>query len=103
MRPDLGPCGVAAGGEDGGVAGPGCSGGTGLARPRVRAGVFYRWPARLDSAGECACKATDHAHAGWGPLVREQSGSGAQEMRPGAAVLQEATRVCRPCFCSTRA
>jgi hypothetical protein len=27
----------------------------------------------------------------------------AQEMQPGVAILQEATRVCRPCFCSTRA
>jgi hypothetical protein len=32
----------------------------------------------------------------------EQNGSGAQEMRPGAAVLQEATRVWRPWFSSTR-
>jgi hypothetical protein len=37
------------------VAGPGGPGGIGLARPRVRAGVFYRWPARLGSAGVCAC------------------------------------------------
>jgi hypothetical protein len=35
-------------------------------------GVFYRWPTRLVSAGVCACKATGHAHAGWGPLIREQ-------------------------------
>jgi hypothetical protein len=27
----------------------------------------------------------------------------AQEMRPGMAILQEATRVCRPCFSNTRA
>jgi hypothetical protein len=52
--------------------------------------------------GACVCKATDHAHAGWGPLMREQSRSGAPEMPPSAAILQEATRVCRPCFCSTR-
>jgi hypothetical protein len=31
---------------------------------RVQAEVFYRWPARLVSAGECACKATGHARAG---------------------------------------
>jgi hypothetical protein len=30
------------------VAGPGGPDGFGLARPRVRAGVFCRWPARLD-------------------------------------------------------
>jgi hypothetical protein len=34
-----------------------------LARSRVRAEVFYRWPARLVSAGVSACKATDHARA----------------------------------------
>jgi hypothetical protein len=43
---------------------PGGPGGIGLAHPQVRAGVFCRWPARLDSAGECACKATGHARAG---------------------------------------
>jgi hypothetical protein len=40
------------------------------------------------------------------PSRRRRGGYGAanrKEMRPGAAVLQEATRVCRPCFCSTRA
>jgi hypothetical protein len=88
---------------DGGVTGPGGPDRFGLARPRMRAGVFCWWPAWLDSSGVCVCRATDHAHAGWGPLVREQSRSAAQEMRPGAAVLQEATRVCRLCFCSTRA
>jgi hypothetical protein len=36
-------------------------GGIGLARPRVRARVFYRWPTRLISAGVSACKATGHA------------------------------------------
>jgi hypothetical protein len=51
-----------------------------LACSRVRAEVFYRWPARLVSAGVSACKAIDHAHASWGPLVREQSRSGTQEM-----------------------
>jgi hypothetical protein len=64
VRLDLGPRGVAAGGEGGGVARPGGPGGTGPARPRVRAGVFCRWPAWLDSAGACACKATGHARAG---------------------------------------
>jgi hypothetical protein len=103
VRPDLSPRGVAAGGEGGGVAGRGGPGGIGLARPQVRAGAFCRRPAQFNSAGACVCKATDHAQAGWGPLVREKSGSGAQEMRPGAAVLQEAMRVCRPCFSSTRA
>jgi hypothetical protein len=44
--------------------------------------------------GACVCKATDHAHAGWGPLMREQSRSGAPEMQFSAAVLQEATRMC---------
>jgi hypothetical protein len=34
------------------------------ARSRVRAEVFCQWPARLNSAGECACKATGHARAG---------------------------------------
>jgi hypothetical protein len=53
--------------------------------------------------GACVCKATDHAHAGWGLLMREQSKSGAPEMQPSAAVLQGATRVCRPCFSGTRA
>jgi hypothetical protein len=31
---------------------------------RMRAEVFCQWPARLDSAGVCACKASDHARAG---------------------------------------
>jgi hypothetical protein len=64
VRLDLGPRGVAAGGEGGGVAGPGGPGGIGLGRLRVRAGVFYRWSARLDSAGVCAYKATGLARAG---------------------------------------
>jgi hypothetical protein len=34
-----------------------------LARSRVRAEVFYRWPTRLNSAGECVCKTTGHARA----------------------------------------
>jgi hypothetical protein len=62
-----------------------------------------RRPTQFVSAGACVCKATDHVHAGWGPLVREQSRSDASEMQPSAAVLQEATRVCRPCFSGTRA
>jgi hypothetical protein len=37
--------------------------GFGLARPRMRVRVFYRWPARLDSAGVCACRVIDHARA----------------------------------------
>jgi hypothetical protein len=37
--------------------------GFGLARPRMRARVFYRWPARLVSTGVCTCKATGHARA----------------------------------------
>jgi hypothetical protein len=38
--------------------------GFGLVRPRIRARVFCRWPARLISAGECVCKTTGHARAG---------------------------------------
>jgi hypothetical protein len=34
------------------------------ARSRVRAEEFCQWPARLDSAGMRACKATGHAQAG---------------------------------------
>jgi hypothetical protein len=64
MWADLSPDGVTAGGEDGGVAGPGGPGRIGPAHLRMRAGVFYRWPARLNSAGMCACKATGHARAG---------------------------------------
>jgi hypothetical protein len=45
------------------VTGPGGPSGIEPARSRVRAEVFYRWPARLDSAGVCACKATGHARA----------------------------------------
>jgi hypothetical protein len=41
--------------------------------------------------------------AGRSRAVREQNGNSAQEMQPGAAVLQEATRVCRPCFSGTSA
>jgi hypothetical protein len=48
---------------DGEVTGPGGPSGIEPARSRVRAEVFYRWPARLDSAGVCACKATGHARA----------------------------------------
>jgi hypothetical protein len=33
-------------------------------RSRVRAEVFCQWSARLNSTGECACKATGHARAG---------------------------------------
>jgi hypothetical protein len=46
--------------------------GFGLARPRMRARVFYRWPARLISAGVDACKATGRARADQEPGVREQ-------------------------------
>jgi hypothetical protein len=46
--------------------------GFGLTHPRMRARVFYRWPARLDSAGMSACKTTGHARAGQEPRVREQ-------------------------------
>jgi hypothetical protein len=46
------------------VIGPGGPSGIEPARSRVRAKVFYRWPARLDSAGVSACKATGHARAG---------------------------------------
>jgi hypothetical protein len=98
-----GPDGVTADGESGGVTGPGGPSGTKPARSRVRSEVFCQWPAQFVSVGACVCKATDHAHAGCGPLMREQSRSGAPEMRSGAAVLQEAARVCRPCFCSTHA
>jgi hypothetical protein len=52
--------------EDGGPNG------FGLARPRMRARMFYRWLARLVSAGVGACKATDHARAGQEPRAREQ-------------------------------
>jgi hypothetical protein len=45
----------------GGVTGPRGPSGIEPARSQVRAEVFYRWPARLDSAGVCACKATRHA------------------------------------------
>jgi hypothetical protein len=50
--------------------------GFGLAHPRMRARVFYRWPTRLVSAGACVCKATDHAQAIWRPMVWKQNGSG---------------------------
>jgi hypothetical protein len=53
-----------AGGKDNGVAEPRGPSGIEPACSRVRAEVFYRWPARLDSASVCACKATDHAQAG---------------------------------------
>jgi hypothetical protein len=43
------------------VAEPGGPSGIELARSRVRAEVFWQWPARLVSAGMCACKATGHA------------------------------------------
>jgi hypothetical protein len=43
-----------------------------LARPRMRARVFYRWPARLDSVGVSACKTIGHTRAGQEPRVREQ-------------------------------
>jgi hypothetical protein len=43
-----------------------------LTRPRMQARVFYRWPARLDSAGVSACKTTGHARAGQEPRVCEQ-------------------------------
>jgi hypothetical protein len=73
VRADLGPDSVAAGGEGGGAAGPGGPGGIGPARPRVRAGAFGWWAARLVSAG--------HARASWGPR-----GAGAErERRAGAA------------------
>jgi hypothetical protein len=45
------------------VTGPGGPSGIEPARSRVRAKVFCQWPARFDSADECACKATDHARA----------------------------------------
>jgi hypothetical protein len=32
--------------------------------------------------------------------MREQNGSGAQGLRPGAAALQVTARACRMCFCS---
>jgi hypothetical protein len=48
------------------------SNGFGLARPWIRARVFYRWPARLDSIGVSACKTTGHTRAGQEPRVREQ-------------------------------
>jgi hypothetical protein len=48
---------------DGRVTGPGGPSRIEPARSRVRAEVFCQWPARLDSANECACKATDHARA----------------------------------------
>jgi hypothetical protein len=48
---------------DGEVTGPGGPSGIEPARLRVRAEVYYRWPARLDSTGVCACKATGHARA----------------------------------------
>jgi hypothetical protein len=50
-----------AGEEGGGVARPGGSSGSELARSRVRAEVFCQWPVRLDSAGVFACKTTGHA------------------------------------------
>jgi hypothetical protein len=37
------------------------------------------------------------------PVVREQSGSGAQGLRLGAAALRVAVQACRLCFCSARA
>jgi hypothetical protein len=46
--------------------------GFGLTRPRMRARVFYQWPAQLDSAGVSACKTTGHARAGQEPRVHEQ-------------------------------
>jgi hypothetical protein len=46
--------------------------GFGLTRPRMRARVFYRWPAQLDSVGVSACKTTGHARAGQEPWVCEQ-------------------------------
>jgi hypothetical protein len=36
-------------------------------------------------------------------MVWEQCRNSVQEMRPGAVILQKATRVCRPCFSGTRA
>jgi hypothetical protein len=45
------------------VTGPRGPSGIEPARSRVRAEVFYQWPARLVSAGVSACKATDHARA----------------------------------------
>jgi hypothetical protein len=50
--------------------------GFGLARLRMRARVFYRWPTQLISAGACVCKATDHAQASWRSMVWKQNGSG---------------------------
>jgi hypothetical protein len=51
------------------VTGLGGPSGIEPARSRVRAEVFCQWPARLDSAGVCACKATGHARADQGPVV----------------------------------
>jgi hypothetical protein len=77
--------------------------GGGYGAAQVRRMVQDRWLARLDSAGACAYEETDHARAGWEPVVREQSGSSAQGLRPGAAASRGAAQACRPCFSSTRA
>jgi hypothetical protein len=63
-RWQAGPDGITADGEGGGVAEPGGPSEIEPARSRVQAEVFCQWPARLDSAGTCACKATGHAREG---------------------------------------
>jgi hypothetical protein len=48
----------------------------------------------------------DHGPRGGGEAVKARRAGrrgGEAKTRLGATVLQEATRVCRPCFCSTRA
>jgi hypothetical protein len=47
--------------------------------------VFCQWSARLDSAGECACKATDHAREQW-KLSREQENP---EVREGVGIANQ--------------
>jgi hypothetical protein len=60
----------------------------GLARPWMRARVFYRWPTRLVSAGACVCRATDH---------RKQVGGRWCGSGTGAATLRMVAQVCRQC------
>jgi hypothetical protein len=86
--------------------------GFGLARPRMRARVFYQWPTWLVSAGTCECKTTDHAQASLRPMVWKQNGSGGlangcasmpavhapEQSGQGGFLLVRAEVFGRPCF-----
>jgi hypothetical protein len=86
--------------------------GFGLARPRMRARVFYRWPTQLVSAGACVCRATDHAQTSWRPMVWKRNGSGGlangcasmpavhapEQSGQGGFLLMGAKMFGRPCF-----